>query len=129
MVSQTGPRARRQNHNVAPAKKTSNLKLHITLLLGLTLCTVAFIIEIRRALSGNYLAWVYVIEWPVFAVFGTYVWWRLIHRTDDDSTTTPTSPTPAPEPPVADADDPELRAWQQYVRDLQEREQGRQDES
>jgi hypothetical protein len=35
------------------------------------------------ALSGNDLSWVYTVEWPFFAVYAVYVWWRLIH---DEST-------------------------------------------
>lgn len=35
------------------------------------------------ALSGNELSWVYTIEWPFFAVYAVYIWWKLIH---DEST-------------------------------------------
>ncbi len=35
------------------------------------------------ALGGNDLSWVYTVEWPFFAVYAVYVWWKLIH---DEST-------------------------------------------
>ncbi len=31
------------------------------------------------ALGGNDLSWVYTVEWPFFAVYAVYIWWRLIH--------------------------------------------------
>ncbi|MDA8313395.1 MAG: hypothetical protein M0Z46_22815 [Actinomycetota bacterium] len=31
------------------------------------------------ALGGNELSWVYTVEWPFFAVYAVYIWWRLIH--------------------------------------------------
>jgi hypothetical protein len=39
--------------------------------------------QYRVALSGNDLSWVYTVEWPFFAVYAVYIWWRLIH---DEST-------------------------------------------
>jgi hypothetical protein len=30
-------------------------------------------------LGGNGLSWAYVFEWPAFAVYAVYMWWRLIH--------------------------------------------------
>ncbi len=35
------------------------------------------------ALGGNDLSWVYTVEWPFFAVYAAYIWWKLIH---DEST-------------------------------------------
>ncbi|MGH8989544.1 MAG: hypothetical protein ACRDXC_13285, partial [Acidimicrobiales bacterium] len=31
------------------------------------------------ALGGNDLSWVYTVEWPFFAVYAVYIWWKLIH--------------------------------------------------
>ncbi|MGH8982174.1 MAG: hypothetical protein ACRDWE_14345 [Acidimicrobiales bacterium] len=31
------------------------------------------------ALGGNDLSWVYTVEWPFFAVYALYVWWKMIH--------------------------------------------------
>ncbi len=35
--------------------------------------------QLHRALSGNYLSWAYTIEWPVFAVYAFYTWYKIIH--------------------------------------------------
>ena len=55
-------------------------KVHITLVLVLALCLSAFWFEVRRALGGNELSWAYVFEWPIFAVFGVYMWWTTLHQ-------------------------------------------------
>jgi len=31
------------------------------------------------ALGGNDLSWVYTVEWPFFAIYAVYVWWKMIH--------------------------------------------------
>jgi hypothetical protein len=31
------------------------------------------------ARHGNDLSWVYTFEWPFFALYAVYVWWKLIH--------------------------------------------------
>ena len=102
----------------------------MALLIGLIICTAAFVVEIRRAVSGHYLAWVYVFEWPIFAAFGLYVWWRLVHQPHEEpSVDEPAAPAPPPPTPPPAADDPELAAWQEYVARLEDKEKGRQDES
>jgi hypothetical protein len=92
----------------------SSLRLHATLALGLAGCAVASVIEWRRALSGHAIAWVYAVEWPVFAVVGTWVWWRLLHG--DNPAPRGTKPSRRPEP--AQAPDPQLIAWQDYLARL-----------
>ena len=92
----------------------SALRLHATLALGLAGCAVASVIEWRRALSGHAIAWVYAVEWPLFAVVGTWVWWRLLRG--DDAAPRPAKPTKRPEP--AQAADPQLIAWQAYLARL-----------
>ncbi|MEV4659829.1 hypothetical protein [Micromonospora sp. NPDC049301] len=32
--------------------------------------------QISRATAGNSISWGYAVEWPVFAGFVVYVWWR-----------------------------------------------------
>ncbi|WP_234582097.1 hypothetical protein [Micromonospora sp. MH99] len=32
--------------------------------------------QISRATAGNNLSWGYAVEWPIFAGFVVYVWWR-----------------------------------------------------
>ncbi len=31
------------------------------------------------ARAGNGLSWAYTFEWPAFAIYAVYVWWKLIH--------------------------------------------------
>ncbi|MEV0806170.1 hypothetical protein [Micromonospora sp. NPDC050200] len=37
--------------------------------------------QISRAASGNTLSWAYAVEWPIFAGFVVFVWWREIRHT------------------------------------------------
>jgi hypothetical protein len=36
--------------------------------------------QVTRALSGNTLSWAYVFEWPIFAGYAVFMWWKLIHE-------------------------------------------------
>jgi len=57
------------------------------LLWGLPLCAFMAFWEFNRALGGNHLSWVYVVEWPFFGVFLYYMYWKLTQPQDlyDDS--------------------------------------------
>ena len=57
----------------------SAVRTHLTLLVGLALCGVAFWFELARAEGGNALSWAYVFEWPLLALFAIYMWWKLLH--------------------------------------------------
>lgn len=35
--------------------------------------------QVHRALSGNTLSWAYAFEWPFFAGYAVYMWWKLLH--------------------------------------------------
>ncbi|MEH0936088.1 hypothetical protein [Micromonospora psammae] len=37
--------------------------------------------QISRAASGNTLSWAYAVEWPIFAAFVVFVWWREVRHT------------------------------------------------
>jgi len=37
--------------------------------------------QLSRAAGGNVLSWAYAIEWPVFAGFVVFLWWREVRRT------------------------------------------------
>ena len=52
------------------------------LLLGIPLCVVLAIVELGRAFAGNRRSWVYVFEWPFFALFIGYMYWKLMHPTN-----------------------------------------------
>jgi len=90
-------------------------RLHGILIAGLTLCVVASYLEWSRALDGHNIAWVYAFEWPLFAVLGTGMWWRLLRsellpgRRRTVPRRQPSSSRGVP------ADDPDLIAWQRYL--------------
>lgn len=92
--------------------------------------------QISRAASGNALSWAYAFEWPVFAGFVIFLWFREARHTlvsraspDDDSAGTPASvsrrhaASPGirrpvrfdPVPAAAPDDDPELSAYNRYL--------------
>jgi hypothetical protein len=68
--------------------------------------TVAFLAlgwwQFDRAAGGNSLSWGYTFEWPVFAGFVVFLWFREIqvarHRTDQPGTDQPGTDQPAAEP-------------------------------
>ncbi len=99
--------------------------LHLALLLALPLCSIAAWWQVTRALSGNVLSWLYVLEWPAFAGIGVWLWWVLL-------TTAPGTPTAwhdrdrtdgaqtAASPLRWDADEEcaPLRTYNQYLAEL-----------
>ncbi|SCE94407.1 hypothetical protein [Micromonospora chokoriensis] len=61
--------------------------------------------QVSRAAAGNTLSWGYAVEWPIFAGFVVYVWWREVKlaRRRGAEAEAP-SPDPTVEPtPTADA--------------------------
>jgi hypothetical protein len=58
--------------------------------------------QIRRAAGGNGLSWAYAVEWPVFAGFVAFIWWREVRREvrreprAGESAVAPPRPTPGP---------------------------------
>ena len=92
-------------------------KAHLTLALGLALCAVAFWFELHRALAGNSLSWAYVFEWPLFGLFGLYMWWNVLHGQAAVQRSGRRSRRPAA-PAVAPEFEGMLRAWQDHQRRL-----------
>ena len=56
-------------------------------LLGIPLCIFMGLLQFDRALGGNQRSWMYVLEWPFFALFLFYMYWKLQQPQDpyDDS--------------------------------------------
>ena len=114
------------------------LVLHAVLAVWIPGCALACWWQVTVALSGDALGWVYTVMWPCFAVFGTVVWWNLIH--DDPTPSAPAGsnafagsrrrgrrrrprPPKRPGPPTtliarAEAQDAELAAYNAYLADL-----------
>jgi hypothetical protein len=47
------------------------------MLLGIPLCIAMGVLQLERAISGNSRSWMYVFEWPFFALFLYYMYWKL----------------------------------------------------
>ena len=56
------------------------IRLHFALAILVPACAALCVWQVNRALSGNDLSWAYVFEWPFFAGYGIYMWWRLVHE-------------------------------------------------
>ena len=68
------------------------IRLHLTLIVVFPGCLALGWWQLNVALSGNTLSWVYTFEWPGFAVYAVYMWWRLLHDATeqmDESTLMP----------------------------------------
>ncbi|MFU8851960.1 hypothetical protein ACNAW0_13390 [Micromonospora sp. SL1-18] len=58
--------------------------------------------QVTRATEGNTLSFGYAIEWPVFAGFVVFVWWREVRHTLRRTR----AERPAPAPPAAARSEP-----------------------
>jgi hypothetical protein len=56
------------------------LALHATVLVVVPAFLALCFWQVERATSGNGLSWAYVFEWPFFAGYAVYMWWRLLHE-------------------------------------------------
>jgi hypothetical protein len=110
--------------------------------------------QISRAASGNTLSWAYAVEWPVFALFVVFLWFREARNTvrgerppaggeprggDGGRHPEPAAAavgrpaatarrpvrTARREPPVRPEDDPELAAYNDYLAWLNANPQAR----
>ncbi|GGM48060.1 hypothetical protein GCM10011608_36040 [Micromonospora sonchi] len=52
--------------------------------------------QVSRAAAGNAISWGYAVEWPVFAGFVVFVWWREVKHALRGAPTTGESQAPAP---------------------------------
>jgi hypothetical protein len=111
------------------------VSLHVALALFVPGCVALTWWQVSRALGGNSLSWVYTFEWPIFAGYATYMWWKLVH---DDAGPAPgagadpttraesgagagagASPGVDPlEPDEPDEPDDELAAYNRYLAQL-----------
>ena len=56
------------------------LSLHVTLAIVVPGFLALTAWQVDRAVTGNTLSWVYSVEWPFFASYAVYLWWRLVHE-------------------------------------------------
>ena len=86
--------------------------LHVTALTAVVAFCLLARWQVHRALSGNTLSWAYAFEWPFFAAYAVYMWWKLLQDG-------PTGGRGAPAPP--DPDEEEQRAaYNRYLQGLAE---------
>jgi hypothetical protein len=56
------------------------VKLHVLAVVAIAAMLGLFWWQLQRALAGNRLSWAYAVEWPLFALYAVYMWWRLLHE-------------------------------------------------
>ncbi len=86
------------------------LSLHFTVVIVVGGCVALCWWQVTRAVGGNDLSWAYVFEWPFFAGYAVFLWWRLVHEppTEEDASApsagagVPRRATPGSPPPTAD---------------------------
>ena len=84
--------------------------------------------QISRAIAGNTLSWAYAFEWPIFAGFVVFIWFREARHTLGGESASvadeaPVRRSPAgvrrpvrsARPPVTPDDDPEVAAYNRYL--------------
>ncbi|MHB8329452.1 MAG: hypothetical protein ACYDD6_07510 [Acidimicrobiales bacterium] len=78
--------------------------------------------QVTRALSGNSLSWAYVFEWPFFAGYVVFMWWRLSHDRPRPTAGPPTSDRDAEAvgPDPAEEHGEELAEYNRYLAALEE---------
>jgi len=111
--------------------------LHLTALVVVPGCLALGWWQLNRALAGNTLSWAYVFEWPFFAGYGVYLWWRLVHEqpalptiaaskdaaggdktASDSASCEPAPPTTATTAGDETEEDAELAAYNRYLAAL-----------
>jgi hypothetical protein len=97
--------------------------LHLTALIVVPGCLALGWWQLQRALSGNDLSWAYTFEWPFFAGYGVYMWWRVVHeqpvpdRAEGLGGTEALS-TGAPGDGYDEEEDEELASYNRYLAEL-----------
>ena len=107
------------------------VKLHAVILVVVPACMALCVWQIYRAIDGNSLSWAYVFEWPLFAGYAIYMWWRFVHEAPepadagasgngyvDTALRSPGGPAAA----EAAQDDAELAAYNDYLARLAEKD-------
>jgi hypothetical protein len=112
------------------------IKLHVVILIVVPAFLALCLWQVSRAVGGNTLSWAYVFEWPLFAAYAVYMWWRFVHEAAEDTPPPATagadpggsngsapSPTTAPEETALEKEeDKEMAAYNDYLAQLAERD-------
>jgi len=95
--------------------KKGELRIHFGLVLAEAMCIPAFVFEFYRARHGNLLSWAYVIEWPILGSYAVYMWAKLLREERGTDRRSRDQATRQVTQAQQEADDPELRAWNDYL--------------
>lgn len=88
------------------------LGIYLGLIAAEGICVSAFALEVHRALSGNWLSWAYVVEWPIFAGYAVYLARKLLREERIG---------PRPSAPATPEDsDARLDEYNEYLRKMHE---------
>ena len=111
------------------------IKLHVVILIVVPAFLALCLWQVSRALGGNSLSWAYVFEWPLFAAYAIYMWWRFVHEATpegspgDTAAADPGGPdaaapaaAPAAETPEELKEDAEMAAYNDYLAQLAEKD-------
>jgi len=109
------------------------IKLHVVILIVVPAFLALCLWQISRALSGNTLSWAYVFEWPLFAGYAVYMWWRFVHEAAEDTPPAAaaaadagpgtSNAAAAPEETAQEKEeDEEMAAYNAYLAQLAERD-------
>jgi hypothetical protein len=70
-------------------------RLHAVILIVVPAFLALCIWQLDRATGGNELSWAYVFEWPFFAAYAIYMWWRLLHAVPEGTAPPATAGAPS----------------------------------
>ena len=111
------------------------IRLHIVILIVVPAFLALCLWQVSRALGGNSLSWAYVFEWPLFAAYAIYMWWRFVHEapaeeasasdaaaTDAAGLDAADTASPPAETPQELEDDAEMAAYNKYLAALAEQD-------
>jgi hypothetical protein len=73
------------------------IKLHVMAVVVVGVCLTAGWWQLDRALSGNGRSWAYTVEWPFFAAYAGWMWWKLLHDEPGFATEPATTDPPSAE--------------------------------
>ena len=107
------------------------LKLHAVILIVVPAFMALCVWQIYRAVDGNNLSWAYVFEWPLFAGYAIYMWWRFVHEkpepagaaASENGHAAASLPPPANPPAAKETQEAaELAAYNEYLARLAEKD-------
>jgi DNA-binding transcriptional regulator of glucitol operon len=108
------------------------ITLHVAALVAIGVCLALGWWQLHRAMyDHNQLSWGYTIEWPLFAGYAAWMWWKLLHeepgfRNNEPASSQrgePAEGAASNRPPVEQErargpEERELAAYNEYLADL-----------